>query len=233
MASFSQHYRVVAPDCRGHGETDKPPGPYSIDLFAADVATLMDNLGTENAHVLGISMGGLVAQQLALDVPEKVSSLILVNTFSHLIVSGLGAYTTLLLRALILRFMSMERMGHMVGKQLFPKPEQAALRQLTAERWAKNNKAAYRAASMAVWRFNVTERLDEITQPTMIVAGADDQTVPAPHREILHRGIAGSQLVVIPESTHATPIDQSELFNKTVLSFLASVPRQASNRTAG
>ena len=161
------------------------------------------------------------SQRLAF--PWMTLSLVLVNTFSHIMVSGPGALWALLRRALILRFLSMERMGRLVGRQLFPKPEQEELRRLTAQRWARNGKAAYRAASMAVWRFNVTQRLGEIYCPTLIISGENDRTVAPPHREVLQRGIAGSELVVIPGSTHATPIDQPQLFNATVLKFLASV----------
>jgi 3-oxoadipate enol-lactonase len=76
---------------------------------------------------------------------------------------------------------------------------------------------------MAVWRFNVTRRLGEIYCPTLIIAGQNDQTVAPPHREVLQRGITGSELVVVSDSTHATPIDQAQLFNATVLKFLVTV----------
>jgi pimeloyl-ACP methyl ester carboxylesterase len=195
-----------------------------MELFASDVAALLDSLSVTQAHVLGISMGGMVAQQLALDRPQRVKSLVLVNTFSHLDISGVTALVALIRRALILQFFSMQRMGQFVARQLFPKPEQEALREITIERWAQNEKAAYQAASRAVLRFNVTERLGEIYCPTLIVAGENDRTVAPPHRKVLHRGIAGSELVIVPDSTHATPIDQPEVFNKAVLDFLARVP---------
>lgn len=221
---FSKSYTVITPDSRGHGDSDKPTGPYSIGLFANDVVALLDSLGVAQVHLLGISMGGLVAQQLVLDRPQRVKSLVLVNTFSHLNLNGTRARVTLLRRILILQFFSMKRIGHFVASQLFPKPEQEAMRQVAAERWAGNEKNAYRAASKAIWRFNVTDRLDEIYCPTLIIAGEHDRTVSAPHREVLHQSIVGSQLVVIPDSTHATPVDQPQAFNQAVLDFLASVP---------
>lgn len=224
MPVFSETYRVVAPDCRGHGESDKPPGPYTIELFASDVLALLNRLDVDQAHVLGVSMGGLVALQMALADSQRKKSLVLVNSFSHLIVSGLGSLAAVLRRALILRLFGMERLGRLVARQLFPRPDQEALRQLTAERWAHNDKAAYRAASLAVWRFNVTQRLGEIYCPTLIIAGEDDHTVAPPHRDLLQRGIAGSRLVVIPDSTHATPIDRPQRFNQVVLEFLVSLP---------
>jgi len=224
ISAFSEIYRVIAPDCRGHGDSDKPPGPYSIELFAGDVLALLNRLDVAQAHVLGVSMGGMVALQMALADSQRIKSLVLVNTFSHLIVSGLGSLAALLRRALILRLFGMERMGRLVARQLFPRPDQEALRQFTAQRWARNDKAAYRAASLAVWRFNVTQRLGEIYCPTIIIAGEDDRTVSPPHRDVLQRGIVGSRLVVIPDSTHATPIDQPQHFNQVVLEFLASLP---------
>ena len=220
---FAQSWRVIAPDCRGHGDSDGPPGPYSIKLFASDVEALLESLDVSQAHVLGISMGGLVAQQLALDAPQRVKSLVLVNTFSHLSISGVGALFALLRRAIILQFFGMEQIGRFIGRQLFPKAEQEELRRITAQRWAQNDKKAYRASSKAVLRFNVTERLGEISCPTLIISGANDRTVAPRHLEVLQRGIAGSRLVVIPDSTHATPIDQPQAFNAAVLEFLASV----------
>jgi len=220
---FARSFCVIAPDCRGHGKSDKPPGPYSIELFADDVTALLTYLGVAQAHVLGVSMGGLVAQQLALDSPQAVKSLLLVNTFSHLVVAGLGAWLTVLRRILTMQFLSMAHIGQLVAHQLFPKPEQETLRQITAQRWALNDRTAYRAAARAVWRFNVAERLGEINCPTLIIAGENDTTVLTPHRQALHWGIPSSRLVVIPDSTHATPVDQPEVFNRTVLEFLASI----------
>jgi 3-oxoadipate enol-lactonase len=224
IPAFSPHYHVIAADCRGHGDSEKPPGPYSIPMFASDILALLDQLALDPVHLLGISMGGLVAQQMVLDAPDWIRSLVLVNTFSHLQADGLGDWIALLRRIVALRFRNMEQVGHVVARQLFPKAEQALLREMTAQRWAKNDKRAYQAATMAIWRFDVTERLGEIDCPTLIVAGENDGTVAPRHREVLHRNIAGSQLAVIPDSTHATPIDQPQAFNQIVMDFLRTVP---------
>lgn len=226
IPAFAPSYRVIVPDMRGHGESDAPPGPYTIALFADDVARLLRQLQLPPAHVVGISMGGLVAQQLALDYAERVRSLVLVNTFSRIMLRGPRDWLNLLRRALVMQFFDMERIGQLVAQQLFPKPDQEVLRQLTVQRWRQNDKTAYRAAAQAALRFNVTERLGEIYCPTLIIAGQDDTTVSPPHRDVLHRGIAGSRLVVIPDSTHATPVDQPEAFNQAVLQFLHEVEGQ-------
>ena len=82
---FAQNYRVVAFDVRGHGRSDKPPGPYSIPLFADDAAALIRALDIAPTHVVGISMGGMIALQLAVSAPELVRSLVVVNTGPELV----------------------------------------------------------------------------------------------------------------------------------------------------
>jgi pimeloyl-ACP methyl ester carboxylesterase len=223
VPEFSKHYRVLTPDCRGHGESDKPAGPYSIGLFAYDVIALLDALGIERVHLLGISMGGLVAQQIALDDPARVRSLVLVNTFGRLIIRGFVGRFRVFQRLFLMRLFSMERIAEFIARTLFPKPEQRELFELARERWAQNDKQAYLEATRATICFDVADRLGEIRCPTLIVAGENDSTISMPHKEALQRGIPGSKLVVVKDSGHATPLDQPEEFNRIVLEFLASV----------
>jgi len=84
IPEFSKHFRVIAYDVRGHGQTDKPKQEYSIKLFADDLRGLMDKLGVDKAHIIGLSMGGYIAQQFALDYPDKVKSLVLADTASEI-----------------------------------------------------------------------------------------------------------------------------------------------------
>ena len=80
IPDFAPHYTLLMPDIRGHGRSDKPAGPYHLTQFAADIRHLLAGLNIGPAHILGISMGGMVALQLALDTPQQVRSLILANT---------------------------------------------------------------------------------------------------------------------------------------------------------
>ena len=84
MPEFSKHYRTIAPDVRGHGDSGKPDMPYSIQQFSEDIFALFQKLEIRLAHLLGVSMGAAIAQQFVLDHPERVKSLILVSTFSHI-----------------------------------------------------------------------------------------------------------------------------------------------------
>lgn len=88
VAHFSERFRVITLDVRGHGRSDKPPGPYSVPIFAGDLVELLDALHIESAHLAGISMGGMIAFQLAVDAPQRVRSLTIVNSGHELKVCG-------------------------------------------------------------------------------------------------------------------------------------------------
>lgn len=218
-------YRTVAVDLRGHGHSPKPPGPYRMALLAADVARLMTRLDAHPAHVVGISLGGAVAQQLALDFPGLVRSLILVNTAARFISSDRRQRLMGVRRLAGVYLGGMDRTAQAVADRLFPRPEQAALRHETAQRIAANDVRAYRATLWAIARFDVRERLPEIHCPTLVVAGDEDSTVPLASKRLLAERIPGSRLEIIAASGHATPVDQPEAFNRVMLRFLEAVPK--------
>jgi len=220
VPAFSPHYRVITLDGRGHGQSDKPPGPYSIQLFAQDIAALLDRLTIPSAHVLGLSLGGCVAQQLALDYPDIVKSLVLVNTFSRLRMTTLQARLRGLIRFPLLWFFPMETTARYIARALFPKPEQKMLYDLAVQRMAQNDKRAYRDSIWAIMRFDSSAQLGRVRCPTLIVAGDRDTTVPLALKHELQALLPGSILRVIADSGHATPIDQPEEFNRVVLEFL-------------
>lgn len=223
LPAFVQRYRTVAVDLRGHGLSPKPPGPYRIGLMAADVALLLMRRKTGPAHVLGLSLGGAVAQQMALDYPELVRSLVLVNTASRFVSSQwrhrlLGAQ-----RFAAAYLQGMDSVAEDVAQRLFPLLEQAPLRNETIERIRSNDLGAYRASLWSLARFNLTALLELISCPTLIVAGDQDNTIALQAKVELAKRIPNSRLEIITGSGHATPIDQPELFNQVVLRFLEEV----------
>lgn len=224
LPAFATHFKCVPLDLRGHGASDKPPGRYSVELFAADVAELLHQVGLAPAHILGLSLGGLVAQQLAMAHAAVVRSLVLINTFP-----GLWPPTRGLLQMLwrrrdtILRSNDMAVVAAAVADALFPEPRLALLREWTARRLAVNDPDAYRRATLAVLRFRPDRRLDRLTLPVLIIAGDRDRVVPGIYQQRLRARLPHAQFVAIANSGHASPLDQPEAVNEAVLRFLVAL----------
>lgn len=222
LPAFTPHFDVLAPDARGHGRSSKPPGPYSVPMLAADAAAFLDALAIPAAHVLGLSMGGMVAFQLALDRPDLAQKLVIVNSAPELIAQTWGERLRVAQRLALVHLLSPRGMGRFLGRRLFPRPDQAPLRALMAARYAKNDKRAYLAALRALINWSVMDRLSDLRCPTLVVAGDQDYTPPA-YKAWYTAQIPDARLVVIEDSRHATPIDQPERFNRAVLDFLLAV----------
>jgi pimeloyl-ACP methyl ester carboxylesterase len=220
VAFLSKHYQVVVFDLRGHGKSDKPPGPYSIPLFAADTTELITALGFAPAHIVGISLGGMIALQLAASAPDLVRSLVIVNSGPEFIVRTFKERLQVFQRLLIVRLLGMRKMGEVLSKRLLPKPEQEELRRTFVERWAENDVRAYTDAMRAIVGWSVTEHLGSIRCPTLVIAADEDYT-PVALKEAYVSKMPRAKLVVIHDSRHATPVDQPEQFNQALMAFLS------------
>ncbi|MGA7192424.1 MAG: alpha/beta hydrolase [Anaerolineales bacterium] len=128
VKEFSKNYQVIVFDLRGHGQSDKPAGPYSMALFASDTAGLLNALGIKSAHIVGISLGGAVAFQLAIDSPSLVKTLTIVNSAPSLGGTPEQAKAEIDRRVSIVKQMGMRAMGEALVPNLFPKPEHEVLR---------------------------------------------------------------------------------------------------------
>jgi len=221
---FSQNYQVVVFDLRGHGESDKPAGPYSIPLFAANTAGLMEALGIAPAHVVGISLGGMIALQLAVDRPELVKSLVVVNSGPEFVVRTFKERLAVLQRFLIARLLGMRKMGEVLSQRLLPKPEHEALRAIFVQRWAENDPRAYRDAMRAIVGWSVAGRLGEIDIPTLVIAADQDYT-PVAAKEAYVAKMPRAELVVIRDARHAVTVERPAEFNAVVAAFLARQSR--------
>jgi 3-oxoadipate enol-lactonase len=162
---LAQTYQVLAFDNRGAGRTDKPDTPYSIEMMAHDTAGLMQTLGIEQAHILGISMGGRIALALALQHPKSVKKLVLVSTSARSIKNWRRYFYGILSNAPIFR-------------SKYPQPHYAFQRQLQASS-----------------TFNCTDTLHELHIPTLIMHGKKDKSVPYALAEEMHAAIQGSQML--------------------------------------
>ncbi|MBN0638865.1 alpha/beta fold hydrolase, partial [Pseudomonas aeruginosa] len=132
------HYRLLVPDLRGHGRSGKPRGGYSMAGFAEDCAALLDRLGCGPVHLVGISMGGMIGFQLACDRPDLLRSLTIVNSTPEVIPRKPREHLEVAKRKLLSRLLSLRTIGRALGRLLFPKAEQAVLREKIEARWAEN-----------------------------------------------------------------------------------------------
>ena len=216
---FSKSYRVIVFDLRGHGQSEKVPGTYSISLFTTDVSCLIKKLDNQPVNVVGISLGGMIGMHLAVYHPGLVKSLTVVNSPSEFPQKTLKARFQILLRFFIIKVMGMAWMGKVLAGRLFPKPEQEKIRKEMAERWAQNDPKAYWKSTKALLNWSITDQLDKITCPTLII-GAEFDYFPISDKKLLASRIKGATLSIIKDSHHGTPLDQTEIFNKTVEDFL-------------
>lgn len=222
IPTLSRHYRLIVIDVRGHGRSDKPRERYSIAGFSADLMALIEHLQLPPAHIVGLSMGGMIGFQLAVEHPQLLKSLCIVNSAPEVKVRTANDCWQWAKRWSLARVLSLETIGKALGKQLFPKPEQAHLRRKMTERWAKNHKRAYLASFDAIVGWGVQEHLSRITCPTLIISADHDYT-PVAQKEIYVKLLPAARLVVIEDSRHATPLDQPQVFNSTLLDFLKTV----------
>lgn len=220
---FSRKFRVITVDLRGHGNSEKPPGPYSIPLFAEDTYRLLKELNSSPAHILGISLGGMVAFQMAISFPEVVKSLIIVNSTPELVPKTLKDRFGIWQRLLIVRFMGMRKMGEVLGNRFLPDPEQAELREVFIDHWAENHKPSYLEAMKAIVGWSIFEQLDEIKAPTLVL-GAEGDYFPTEDKEAYTKRIPNAKLEIINNTRHALPAEKPEVFNQTLWDFLTGLP---------
>jgi 3-oxoadipate enol-lactonase len=220
VQEFAKSYKVITFDLRGHGQSDKPAGPYSMAMFAADTVGLLRGLGIDRAHVVGLSLGGGVAFQLAVDAPQMLKTLTIVNSTPELLIRTFRDQVTVWQRLIIVQLLGMRKMGEVLSKRLFIKPEQEDIRQIFVTRWAENDQRAYLNAMRALVGWSVAARIGSIRCPALVIAADHDYTA-VPVKEEYTAKIPGAQLVTIPDARHATPVEQPQKFNLVLKTFLA------------
>jgi pimeloyl-ACP methyl ester carboxylesterase len=231
---FSPRYRVVTYDLRGHGRTARPRGAYSIAQFARDAAGLLETLNCGPTHVVGLSLGGAIAFEFALQRPDLVRTLTVVNSAPGLDLPGIGdrvrwaAFVGT--RWLVGHTLSMRRQGDLLAKRLFPRPDQTENRRKFVDEFAHNDRHAYSASAQALLSWNVMDRIGEIRCPSLIVSADHDYT-PVSFKAAYVARMPNAVLEVIPNSRHATTVDQADRFNAVLADFLAGALRTQSSAT--
>ncbi len=231
--ALSDAFRVVTLDLRGHGQSDKPPGPYFVPLFAADVAKLMRALDLGPAHVVGLSLGGAVAFQLALDAPSLVRTLAIVNSGPSFVVSW-KIRVALFIRIFMLKTFGLRKLAETIAGRLFPKPQHEALRRAFVDHMITNDPRAYEASTRAVVGWTVEDQLAAIRCPVLVLSGDRDYT-PVAMKEAYVQKLPDARLEVLVDAGHACSIERPEAFNAIIRQFLlrASSARPIPHATPG
>jgi 3-oxoadipate enol-lactonase len=222
LNALAREYRVVVFDNRGAGRTDRPASPYSIPMFAADAVGLLDALGIEQAHVLGYSMGGMIAQELALRNPERVKKLILVAT-------NCGGRQQVpaspeVLASLTPKATEEERKKDLIYL-LFPDDFTRSNPDRVEEFWKRVIIAPIDDASMmrqvaAIIEWGCYDRLPELRKPTLVMHGTADILVPPANGRILAERIPGARLIEYEGGGHGFLFQFPDQGIADILSFL-------------
>lgn len=222
---FAEHYRVLRIDLRGHGRSDRPEGPYYMATFAREVAVALQRLDAVPAHVVGLSMGGMVALQLAADAPRLVRSLVVVNGAADMRLRTWRDVWFYLSRRTAVQVLGMRRVGRIIADRLFVKPEQEALRREFVRRWAENDKQGYLWSVDAIMGWSIVDRLPSITAPTLLVSSEHDYT-PVSEKNRIAAVMPRADLAVVEGARHALPVEKPDAFNALLRDFLARVDRE-------
>lgn len=212
-------WRIIAPDMRGFGKSPEGAEKITIENMAKDVAGLMDKLNIKKAHIVGLSMGGAIAQSFALQFPERVEKLVLSNTAARFANKFFGM-KYLAMRYVLLKLIPREKGARSIAKFVFPKKDQQNFRDKFIEQILMASDSAYFQATKAIINHDLREQVGNIKSPTLVVAGKHDKvTMPFILRK-LHERIPGSKIVTL-SGGHVTPVDSADEFNKEVLDFLS------------
>jgi 3-oxoadipate enol-lactonase len=228
---LAARHRVIAPDMRGHGRSDRPGGRYDVPRFARDVAGLCERMAIPRAHVIGLSMGGMIAFELALARPDLVRSLVIVNSGPDMVPRTFPVAVALARRVVITTFLGPSGMARTLAPLLFPKPEQADLRERFRLSMSANDPIAYRRSTMGLMGWSVAHRLHEISCPVLVVASERDYTSVAFKQAYTSR-MRDARLVELPDSGHLASLDQPLRLAEIALDFVAEVEGAEAGRAA-
>lgn len=221
IEKFSDRYRVIAGDTRGHGGSDKPPGPYSIQKFSDDWHGALHALDVKGACIVGFSQGGMIAQTLAVQHPEDVGALLLVCTTCR---SNPGVKDILEERIKQARVNGPEAAARLAAKGIFSNGFVSANPARIEEfvRWrAAMDQDALVEATRAAYNFDLADQLRTIRVPATVVFGEEDAlTPPAVVKQVAQALPEGTQIVGVPGAGHMIPFEQPQNFAKILAAFL-------------
>jgi len=217
---LSNRYKVLRYDTRGHGGSSAPAGAYTLEALADDLHGLLQGLGVQSTHFVGLSMGGMIGQTFALKYPGMFKSLALCDTTSSYPADAAGVWA--------------ERIATVEAKGTEPIVESTLARWFTEPFRKAHPEVVGKVAAMirttpapgfvgcshGISKINLTARLKEIRCPTIVIVGKDDPGTPVSMAEEIHRAMPGSQLVIIPSAAHLSNLEQPDAFNQALGAFI-------------
>lgn len=226
IVALKNHYRCVTFDFRGQGQSEATPSGYDIESLYADAVALIERLGCSPCHFAGLSMGGFVGLRLAIRRPDLLKTLILIDTSSDPEPKeNIRSYRmlSLVVRLMGFRPVANRVMGTMFSQKFLNDPGRAPLKQEWKKRMMANNRVgSLRALSGMMARDGLTDHLDRIKTPTLIIVGDQDvATVPA-KAERMHAAIANSKLIVIPGAGHTSTVEEPAAVTAAIHDFITS-----------
>ena len=223
--ALSTRYRVLRYDTRGHGQTTVTPGPYSLEMLAEDLHTLLHGLGIAETHFVGISMGGMIGQLFALKHPQMLRSLVLCDTTSHYPGDVRPAWEERILTVLA---RGMEPLVEPTLQRWFTTPfrkQRPDLMDRVRAMLRSTPPKGYIGCCHAIPTIHTIDRLREIRCPTLVIVGEEDKGTPVEMAREIHAAVSGSEFAVIPSASHLSNLEQPEEFNRILLGFLDKVSR--------
>lgn len=222
LPALEQYFRVLRVDMRGHGESEAPAMAYRLDMLGDDLLGVLDALGVERCHFVGLSIGGMIGQNLALRAPERLDRLVICDTSAKFLPEAAPMIDQ--------RIAAVQAEGMVV------------LADSTIERWFTPSYLAGNPAAVETIRQQIIDtpiegfvgcchalldldyldRLGEISLPTLVLVGEDDPATDVPMAREIQSRIAGAQLAILPSASHLSNVEQAAAFNDAVVGFLTA-----------
>jgi len=222
VAALEQRFRVIVPDLPGSGHSSPPRREYTIAGFASALWKLMDHLKIARPNIVGFSLGGAVALEMATLRPACVPKLGLINSLATYKPRDLRKWLETYVAATLVRLVGMPRAACLMAARLFPEPWQRAMREHAARALGSVPANSYLGTGMALARWAILDRLDRLKSRVLLIAAENDFTPLAEKRDLAQK--LNAELVVVRGSRHGTPFDSIEVTNASLLALLTDQP---------
>lgn len=220
MDALNPHFQVLRYDIRGHGKSDVTPGSYTLELLAEDVIGLLDALDIDRVHFVGLSIGGMIGQSLALNHLHRLRSLALCDSASVIPQEAQPIWQERINKALSKGMEAQvdETMERWFTPSFFK--QSSPMLEIIRKQILTTPVLGYIGCAEAIRKLNYLDQLSKIKIPTLIMVGEDDPGTPVSASEAMHKRLSNSNLVILPSARHLSNIEQAEAFNATLLKFL-------------